>query len=200
MKKILVLVCLLSAAVGVSAQEYHCGKCKHQKAVIESPVLESIMTRTSIRQYQDRKVSCDTVEVLLRAGMAAPTAVNKQPWHFVVVTNRDLLENLGGRSKDAPLAIVVCGDTNNMLEGGGRDYWIQDCSAATENILLAAHALGLGAVWQGGYPSERRVEDIRKVLQLPENFIPLSTIAIGYPNEAPAPKDKWNPEKVTFKK
>ena len=113
--------------------------------------IENIMTRTSIRAFTGQSVSSDTVEMLLRAGMAAPTAVNLQPWHFVAVTDRAKLDEMRQANphakmlEQAPLAIVVCGDMNKAMEGPGRDFWIQDCSAATENILLAAHALGLGA-------------------------------------------------------
>ena len=170
----------------------------------EKTIVENIMTRTSIRNYTDQKVSADTIETLLRAGMAAPTAVNKQPWHFVVVIDQDKLEALAtanpnaGMAKKAPLAIVVCGDMKKTLEGGGRAFWIQDCSAATENILLAAHALGLGAVWTGTYPNEERVAAVTDILKLPETIIPLCTIVIGYPAEHPQPKDKWNPENVSY--
>ena len=142
--------------------------------------------------------------MLLRAGMAAPTAVNLQPWHFVVVNDRAKLDELGGNGRqaqmwhEATLAIVVCGNVDKALEGPGRDFWIQDCSAATENILLAAHALGLGAVWTGCYPIEERVANVSQILGLPENIIPLSVIVMGYPNEAPAPKDKWKPENVSY--
>lgn len=162
------------------------------------------MTRTSIRNYTDRKVSADTIVKLLCAGMAAPTTVNKQPWHFVVVTDKDRLTGLAtanpnaGMAAKAPLAIVVCGDMKKTLEGGGRAFWIQDCSAATENILLAAHAHGLGAVWTSTYPNEERVTAVAEVLKLPETIIPLCTIAIGYPSEQPQPKDKWNPENVSY--
>ncbi len=165
--------------------------------------LETLMTRTSIRSYTDRAVSADTIELLLRAGMAAPTAVNKQPWHFVVVTDRAVLDSLGGNGrqsqmwKESPLAIAVCGDMEKALEGPAQDFWIQDCSAATENILLAAHALGLGAVWTGCYPMEERVANVRKVLNLPETIVPLCVIVMGYPGENPEPKDKWKPENVT---
>ena len=166
--------------------------------------IETLMTRTSIRSFTDKTVSADTVEMLLRAGMAAPTAVNLQPWHFVVVNDRAKLDELGGNGrqsqmwKESPLVIVVCGDMNKALDGPGRDFWIQDCSAATENILLAAHALGLGAVWTGCYPIEERVANVRQVLNLPENLIPLCAIVMGYPNEQPAPKDKWMPENVSY--
>ena len=165
--------------------------------------IETLMTRTSIRSFTDRAVSADTVEMLLRAGMAAPTAVNKQPWHFVVVDDRTKLDELGGNGRqsqmwhESPLAIVVCGDMDKALEGPGQAFWVQDCSAATENILLAAHALGLGAVWTGCYPMEERVANVRQVLNLPESIVPLCVIVMGYPNEQPEPKDKWHPENVS---
>ena len=167
-------------------------------------IVENIMTRTSIRNYTDQAISADTIETLLRAGMAAPTAVNKQPWHFVAVTDKEKLSGLAtanpnaGMAAKAPLAIVVCGDMTKALEGGGRAFWIQDCSAATENILLAAHAQGLGAVWTGTYPNEERVHAVADVLKLPDTLIPLCTIVIGYPAEQPEPKDKWKPENVSY--
>ena len=167
-------------------------------------IVESILTRTSVRAYTEQSVSADTIELLLRAGMAAPSAVNKQPWHFVAVTDKDKLVGLAAANPNAkmaekaPLAIVVCGDLSKALEGSAQEYWIQDCSAATENILLATHALGLGAVWTGTYPKEERVAAVKEVLKLPETIIPLCTIVIGYPAEQPTPKDKWKPENVSY--
>ena len=166
--------------------------------------IENIMTRTSIRSFTDRQVSADTIEMLLRAGMAAPTAVNKQPWHFVVINDREVMDKLGGEGrqsqmwKESTLAIAVCGDMEKALEGPAQAFWVQDCSAATENILLAAHALGLGAVWTGCYPMEERMTNVSQVLNLPANLVPLSVIVMGYPNEQPEPKDKWKPENVTY--
>lgn len=166
--------------------------------------IENIMTRTSIRSFTDRQVSADTIEMLLRAGMAAPTAVNKQPWHFVVINDRAIMDSLGGNGrqsqmwKESPVAIVVCGDMEKALEGPAQAFWVQDCSAATENILLAAHALGLGAVWTGCYPMEERMTNVSQVLNLPETIVPLCVIVMGYPNESPDPKDKWKPENVTY--
>ncbi len=166
-----------------------------------NPTIRTIMTRTSIRQYSSQPVSKSQVEMLLRAGMAAPTAVNRQPWHFVVVTNREKLVSLGaGRNRmleQCPLAIVVCGNLEKALSGQAQEYWVQDCSAATQNILLAAHALGLGAVWTGVYPIDQRVSTVSSLLQLPDTLKPLCVIAIGYPAESPMPKDKWQPENVT---
>lgn len=170
----------------------------------ENPTLETIMTRTSVRKYADRSVEKEKIEAMLRAGMAAPTAVNKQPWHFVVINDKAKLNELAAANprakmlQAAPLAIVVCGDMTKALQGKGQEYWIQDCSAATENILLAAHAQGLGAVWTGVYPMDNRIQPLSKTLKLPETVIPLCTIVIGYPAEQPKPKDKWKPENVSY--
>ena len=170
----------------------------------DNAALENIMTRTSIRQYTDQPVEQEKVEAMLRAGMAAPTAVNAQPWHFVVINDKTKLNELSAANprarmlKTAPLAIVVCGDMTKAMEGKGQAYWIQDCSAATENILLAAHALGLGAVWTGVYPMEDRMQPISETLKLPASIIPLCTIVIGYPAEQPKPKDKWKPENISY--
>lgn len=169
-------------------------------------VIENIMTRTSIRKYRaDKPIPKDTLETIVKAGMAAPTAVNKQPWAFVVITERPLLDSLQKVSpnyqlKTATAAIIVCGNLDKALEGEGQPYWVQDCSAATENILLAAHGLGLGAVWCGVYPIQKRVDDVKKVLSLPDNIVPLDVICMGYPDEEVAPKDKWEPGNVHWNK
>ena len=162
------------------------------------------MTRTSVRQFTEQPVEQAKVEAMLRAGMAAPTAMNAQPWHFVVVSDKAKLGELAeanpraGMLKTAQLAIVVCGDMMKAREGKGRQFWIQDCSAATENILLAAHAQGLGAVWTALYPMEERVQPVCEALKLPDAIVPLCTIVIGYPAEQPQPKDKWKPENVSY--
>lgn len=175
-----------------------------QSVNAEQAVLDNIATRTSIRDYEARPVEKEKIEKMLRAAMAAPTAMNKQPWHFVVVDQRNVLDALAGTNpyakmlKKAPLAIVVCGNTDKMIEGGGRDFWIQDASAATENLLLAAHAMGLGAVWTGAYPSEERCISISKVLSLSDNLIPLNMIVVGYPAEHPQPKQKFKEENVSY--
>lgn len=175
-----------------------------QSVNAEQAVLDNIATRTSVRDYEARPVEKEKIEKMLRAAMAAPTAMNKQPWHFVVVDQRNVLDALAGANpyakmlKKATLAIVVCGNTDKMIEGGGRDFWIQDASAATENLLLAAHAMGLGAVWTGAYPSEERCISISKVLLLPDNLIPLNMIVVGYPAEQPQPKQKFKEENVSY--
>lgn len=175
-----------------------------EKTEKEMNALEVIMTRTSIRSFTDQVVAPETIETLLRAGMAAPTAVNAQPWHFVVVNDRAKLDELAGNGRqskmlqESTLAIVVCGNMDKAMQGPGQAFWIQDCSAATENILLAAHALGLGAVWTGCYPIEERMATVSQVLGLPENIVPFSVIVMGYPAETPQPKDKWKPENVSY--
>ncbi len=182
------------------------GQCS-QNVSDEMTAIDAIMTRTSVRQYQsDRTISADTVELLLRAGMAAPTAGNRQPWEFVVVDTREGLDSLmnasphGKMLETATLAIVPCGNMERTLQKDAHMMWVQDLSAATENILLAAHALGLGAVWVGVYPVAERVEGISKALQLPGEIIPLCVISIGYPASDNQPKDKWEPERVHYNK
>ena len=176
-----------------------------KKCSATDAVIENIMTRTSIRQFTDQPVSKDTLDILVKAGMAAPSAVNKQPWAFVVITEKEVLDSLMAvhpysNLKTATAAIVVCGNMQETLEGSAAEYWVQDCSAATENILLAAHAYGLGAVWCGVYPNEERIPGVKEVLGLPEYIMPLDIVTLGYPDENPAPKDKWKPEKVHYQK
>ena len=177
---------------------------KAQKQETSEVVLNNILERTSVRSYLDKSIEEDKIEKLLRAGMAAPTAVNKQPWHFVVVTDKSLLQKLAKANPyaemvaRAPLAIVVCGDMTKALDGNAREFWVQDCSAASENILLAATGLGLGSVWAGTYPSEERCAAVSEVLGLPEFLIPLNTIAIGYPDGDVTPKDKWKESNISY--
>lgn len=167
-------------------------------------VMDNIMTRTSVRSYSDRAVGESQIETILKAGMAAPTAGNKQPWRFVVIRDKAILTAIPEKViyakpvATAPVAIVVCGDMDFTFEGEGITYWVQDASAATENILLTAHSLGLGAVWCGVYPINERVEYMKELLKLPENIVPLNVIAIGYPDKIIEPKDKWKPEYIHY--
>ncbi len=172
--------------------------------VVCSSTIEDIMTRTSVRSYSEKQVAKETVDTLLRAAMGAPTAMNKQPWRFVVIDKREILDSISTKFKSmtmaskAPLAIVMCGDMSATIEGEGREYWVQDVSAASENLLLAAHAIGLGAVWCGIYPIADRVRDFSNMLELPEDIVPLACICIGYPDGANQPKDKWHPEYIRY--
>jgi nitroreductase/flavin reductase (DIM6/NTAB) family NADH-FMN oxidoreductase RutF len=170
----------------------------------ETAVFDNIMTRTSVRAYQDRPIEDEKVEKMLQAAMAAPTAANKQPWKFIVIKDKNTLKTIADHfhtmtmAAQAPMAIVVCGDMSLTLDRDGRDYWIEDTSAATENLLLAAHSMGLGAVWCGIYPQMERVKYLSELLKLPEDIVPLNVIPVGYPAEDPAPKDKWKPESVHY--
>ncbi|MBD5257813.1 MAG: nitroreductase family protein [Barnesiella sp.] len=173
-------------------------------AVVEKSTIDDIMTRSSVRAYSDKEVEPEKIDTLLRAAMAAPTARNLQPWRFVVINDRALLDTISANfgsmtmAKNASLAIVTCGDLSAAMEGEGRDYWIQDVSAATENLLLAAHAMGLGAVWCGIYPVSSRVADFSALLSLPDNIIPMACVCIGYPAAESTPKDKWHPEYIRY--
>lgn len=164
--------------------------------------MECILSRTSIRNFSDTAVSPDEVEKLLQAGMAAPSAVNMQPWMFVIVDKRDLLDAMAEKLpyakmlKDAPLAIIVCGDLRKTLDQREREYWVEDCSAAAQNILLAAHALGLGAVWTAVHPVASRIDAVQSLLKMPDYLIPLNVIPVGYPVENSAPKQKWDESKI----
>ena len=169
----------------------------------EPGLFETIRTRTSVRKFDPaRPVSEADVEKILRAAMCAPSAMDRRPWEFVVVRDRTKLDALAKRlpysrvGNGAQVAIVVCGTTDNGLPGRSKEYWIHDCSAASMNILLAAKGLGLGAVWTGVYPGEERIAAVRETLGIPDGYLPLNVIPLGYPAENPTPKDKWNAAKV----
>lgn len=170
----------------------------------DNPGLDMIFTRKSIRQYTQEQISPEIVETLLRAAMAAPNTINNRDWAFVVVQERELLDRIadnqsgnGNMLRQAPLAIIVCGDLERA-HTKYRDFWIQDCSAATENILLAANALGLGAVWLGTYPVEAHYQGIQRLFDLPEYIIPLSVISIGYPAETPDIRYRFEPDRIHY--
>jgi len=160
-------------------------------------LIEAIFARRSIRKYTAELVSEKDIETMLEVAMAAPSASNRKPWHFIVVADRQILDNLarvhpyGKMLLEAPLSIAVCGDKTISSS-----YWAQDCSAATENLLLAATALGLGAVWLGVHPREERINPIRKVLNIPENVVPLNLISIGHPAEKKEPRTQYDELRV----
>ena len=170
----------------------------------QDDALTVIANRCSIRNYdQSKDVDDATIEILLRAAMAAPTAFNLQPWEFIVVKDKNTLKRLSDTDRysdmtaRASVAIVVCGDTLNEMRAEPNRWWSQDCSAATENLLLAATAKGLGAVWTAVYPHENRVAAVRQILNIPNRFIPLCIVPVGYPADPSAkPKDKWKRAKI----
>lgn len=171
----------------------------------ENQTLEVIHKRKSVRNFTDQAVSKQQIETLLRAGMAAPTAVNRQPWAFYVVTQRASLDALAQQLPYAKMlaqaqaAIVVCGDMEKAGNMKDKGYWVQDCAAATQNILLAAESMGLGAVWTASYPYDDRTEAVINELNLPNTHIPLNVIPIGYPTGEDQPKNKWKAENIIWK-
>lgn len=184
--------------------------CKSQECAPSA--LDIIMSRTSIRSFTGDPVSKEQLETILKAGMAAPSAMNGQPWRFVVVTDKEKIASVFGSGfrgemfTQAGAVIVVCGETTQMRKPFGQPdapeeempnkFWYEDCSAAAQNILLAAKALGLGAVWTAGYPAMERVSSIAYALGIPEKVIPICVIPVGVPAENPEPKDKWKPENI----
>ena len=203
MKKIFVLTALLAVLTLPS--------CKTQSCAGPS-AMDVLLTRTSIRSFTGDPVSREQLETILKAGMAAPSAMNVQPWRFVVVQEKEKMAEIFGNGPrsgmftTAGAVIVVCGQTSFLRKPFGQPdapetqqpniFWFEDCSAAAENILLAAHALGLGAVWTAGYPAEERTAPIAAALGLPDDVSILCIIPVGVPAESPEPKDKWNPDNI----
>ena len=165
--------------------------------------MKAILERRSIRRYTGEPVSDADLKDLLKAAMAAPSAGNEQSWEFIIVNDRQLLTEItkvhpySAMLLEAPMAIIVCGNLNNEMYKG---YWVQDCSAAIENILIAAQSKGLGTVWLGVYPKEERVDAIRKIFSIPEHMIPLNVIAVGPPAEKKGPSERYDEKKIHFNK
>lgn len=161
--------------------------------------LDAILTRRSVRSFTSKPLSEEDVHDLLRAGMQAPSARNEQPWHFVLIDDPEILHAIpefhpySEMLLEAPLAILVCSD--RALETG-RASWLADCSAATQNILLAAHAKGLGAVWLGIFPDSTRVFGMQELLELPKDIRPVSLVAVGHPAVQPEPVNRFKPERI----
>jgi len=161
--------------------------------------MKSILTRRSIRRFTSQPVSDEIIQDLLRAAMSAPSAGNEQPWEFVVITDRKILDEIpkvhpyAQMCREASAAILVCCDVTRETHQG---FWVQDCSAATENILIAVNDKGLGAVWVGVYPREDRVEGLRKLVKLPAYIIPFALIPVGYPAETKPPSGRFDPARI----
>jgi nitroreductase len=161
--------------------------------------MKAILTRRSIRKYTGEPVPEKMILELLEAAMSAPSAGNEQPWEFVVIDDRRILDEIpqvhpyAQMCRQAPVAILVCGDLKKEAHQG---FWVQDCSAATENLLIAVNEKGLGAVWVGVYPREERVEAIRNLIKLPEHIVPLALIPIGYPAEKRPPSNRFDPARI----
>jgi nitroreductase len=165
--------------------------------------MKEIFERRSIRIYTGEDVSDGSIKELLKAAMAAPSAGNQQPWDFIVVRDKMVLNEIpkfhqyAQMLKEAPVAIIVCGVLDREKHKG---FWMQDCAAAIENILIEAQFLGLGAVWLGVYPKEDRVAGLKKLLEIPENVIPLAVISIGYPAESKEASQRYDEKKIHINK
>lgn len=164
--------------------------------------IDIIFSRRSIRKYKDTPVPREILETLLRAAMAAPSATNAQPWEFVVVTNPETLAKLRSglpfAKMNAPAVICVLGSERMQKSKIGSRFWVQDCSAATENILLAATALGLGSVWVGVHPITLFTNHVKRTLNLPDGVTPLNLIFLGYPDEKKEPRTQYEEKRVQW--
>lgn len=164
-------------------------------------VVDAILTRRSIRKFTGQVISDKQFNLLLKAGFQAPSAHNLHPWHFIVVKEKKNLEELADNHQYAKMlpqagcGIIVCGDANKETRVG---FLVEDCSAAIQNILLAAHGIGLGAVWCGIYPNTDRASAFSRILKLPENIIPVGLIAVGYPNEEKTAQDRFDNTKIHY--
>lgn len=185
-------IVLLSALVA-------CNGTETKESDGSNQTLETIFNRKSVRKYTERPVEKEKLETLVRAGMAAPSSRDRRPWEFVIVTDQDLLDKMGDglplarMLKETKQAIIVCGDTVKS-----ENAWQLDCSAAAQNILLAAESMGLGAVWTAAYPYPERMKIIQDALQLPEHILPLTVIPLGYPTGIEKPKDKYNKKQIHY--
>jgi nitroreductase len=163
--------------------------------------MDAIYKRRSIREYTSRAVPEEKILEFIKAGMNAPSAGNQRPWHFVVITERKLLDEIpkfhpySEMLHSAPAAILVCGDLEREKHKG---YWIQDCAAATQNILLEIADLGFGGVWLGVYPRQDRVDGLKKLLNIPEQIMPFSLIAVGYPAEEKPAKNEFDGSRIRY--
>ena len=178
----------------------------------QNEVIKNILTRVSNRRFTDEKVSDENIDTLLHAAMAAPSAMDKEPWHFIVIHDLELKRELKASlpyvkmMNDSSTGIVVCGDItlyeqiSRIEKEDNTLYWVQDCSAASQNILLAAHSIGLAAVWTGIFPLQSRITKLQKLLNLPPHIVPLNLIVVGHPATEAKPKDKWDASKVHINK
>ena len=168
--------------------------------MMENPTLASIFHRRSIRQYTDQPVELEKLDLLLQAGMAAPSAMNCRPWEFIVVTDPEKLAQFRQRlvfgDRNAPAAIVVCGNPALSTNPAARLFWVQDCSAATENILIAAVGLGLGTVWIGIHPVAQFFKTVRNIVSIPKKVTPLCIIYVGYPLNGKPSRTQYDEQRV----
>jgi len=180
--------------------------CSNSSEQTENSTLATIMSRKSVRSYTEQKLTDAQIETLLKAAMAAPSGINIQPWRFIVVTDQQTKEALQADSpqrmySQCAALFVICGETDFINRNGDKvpnGNWTADCAAATENLLLAAESIGLGAVWTACYPYENRMNVAIDVLGIPEGVTPYCLVPVGYPAGDEQPKDKWKPENIHY--
>lgn len=166
-------------------------------------LMDLILSRRSVRRYSGKTVTEELVREVLRAGMAAPSGHNQQPWEFVIIRDKTILQEIttfhpySSMLPGADLAILVVGSMKRLKTEG---FWVQDCAAATENMLLAAHSFGLGAVWLGIFPEEELLHQFSRLMELPPYALPFSLISLGYPAEVKLAKDRFDPERIHLNK
>ena len=192
MKKIIIIVALLIITLNISFSQ-------------DNEVISNIKNRKSVRHFTGESVSKEDLNKILISAMCAPTAVNKQPWSFIAVTDRKTLDELSDKLPSAKMlsqsgaAIIICAIPEKAYDGN-TEFAIIDCSLAGENILLTVESLGLGALWTASYPDKDRMSTVRKILNIPENIIPLCVIPIGHPTGEDKPKDKFKEENIHWEK
>ena len=163
---------------------------------------KTIFSRKSVRNYVEAQISPETLEFLVKAGMAAPSAIDRRPWEFIIINDKAVVKKLNDALPSAKMAekaghaIVVAGNIEKQAGGKDSTFWIMDCSAAVQNILLATESLGLGAVWTAVYPNPDRMKPVIETLGLPSNIVPLAFIPVGKPDGSDKPKDKFDKEKI----
>ena len=206
--------CAMLAAGCCSNQEKGCCGCDNG---VDNPTIQTIMSRKSVRSYTEQPIEPEKMEVMLKAAMAAPTGMNIQPWSFVVLTEKENFAKIFGERdfnmriyKTAAALVVFCADTTitrpprENPDGAPvttpNQIWRDDMGACTENFLLAAESLGLGAVWTACYPFPERFIPLKAALDLPDNVLPYSVVAVGYPAGDDQPKEKWKPERIHYEK
>ena len=197
MKKIACIFSMFFLCTLISCSSTTAENNSENSAVSKDYAIENILNRKSVRKYSDKEIEQEKIDIILKCAMAAPSAMNKQPWEILVINDKEKLGKIAeilpnaSYSKNSQVTIIVCGNKDVSEK-----FWEQDCSAVSENILLAAESLGLGAVWCAVYPFDEKVEAVKNLFELPENIIPLNVIPMGYPEANEEAKDKYDAAKI----
>ncbi|MBQ3943488.1 MAG: nitroreductase family protein [Elusimicrobia bacterium] len=197
MKKIVYIFSMFFLCTLISCSSTTADNNPGNSAESKDYAIENILSRKSVRKYSDKEIEQEKIDIILKCAMAAPSAMNKQPWEILVINDKEKLEKIAeilpnaSYSKNSQVTIIVCGDKNVSEK-----FWEQDCSAVSENILLAAESLGLGAVWCAVYPFDEKVEAVKNLFELPENIVPLNVIPMGYPETNEDAKEKYDSKKI----